>query len=293
MPQSSLLPSPLKPSLVPVVDAPESDLLPIMQQVSASELIALLFRFELIEPFLRQLKERAVVSQRDDLSSPTEIAEDAVRQYCLEHKLTNLEERQRWCLLRGLSHDNFVLEAIHDWRRAELRQKLMTLSGESLYLRYKDKLDRVLYSLLRVEDPGLCLELFYAIEAGEISFGEAARVHSCGPEAKTHGFIGPVDLTTPHTEIASRLRTAQAGQLIGPFEADQWHTLIRLEYRYDSEYDAHTRKFLEELSFKSKICSDLQTDLQQLMGWLHGQLLDATLDHPCPRPGILSGLSGM
>ena len=264
-----------------------------MADATSTDLIALLFRFELAEPFLRHFKERVVVSQREDLSAPEVIATEAVSQYCREHNLSSDEERQRWCLLRGMGPDDFLAEAIHEWRRTELRSQLITTSGESLYLRYKDKLDRVLYSLLRVPDPCLCRELFYAIEAGEISFGEAARLHSSGPEAKTQGIVGPVDLTTPHPEIASRLRTAQAGQLIGPFEADQWHTLIRLEYRFDSEYDAHTHKFLEEVSFKSKICSDLQTDLQQLMGWLQGQLLDATHERPCRSPGIPSGSPGL
>jgi hypothetical protein len=33
--------------------------------------------------------------------------------------------------------------------------------------------------------------------------------------------------------------------------------------------------------------------LQQLMGWLQGQLLDATHEHPCPSPGIPSGSPGL
>jgi len=293
MTQPSLMTPPLALAPAPEVDAANATLLATLADATSTDLIALLFRFELAEPFLRHFKERVVVSQREDLSAPEVIATEAVSQYCREHNLSNDEERQRWCLLRGMGPDDFLAEAIHEWRRTELRSQLITTSGESLYLRYKDKLDRVLYSLLRVPDPCLCRELFYAIEAGEISFGEAARLHSSGPEAKTQGIVGPVDLTTPHPEIASRLRTAQAGQLIGPFEADQWHTLIRLEYRFDSEYDAHTHKFLEEVSFKSKICSDLQTDLQQLMGWLQGQLLDATHEHPCRSPGIPSGSPGL
>jgi hypothetical protein len=127
----------------------------------------------------------------------------------------------------------------------------------------------VLYSLLRVNDPGLCQELFYAIEAGEMAFAVAASQYSAGPEAKTQGIVGPVDLTTPHPEIASRLRTAQAGQLLGPFQADEWHTLIRMEYRFDSEYDDSTKQFLEEVCFKSQIGADVQGDLQALLSWLN------------------------
>jgi len=251
-----------------------------LQDASSLELIALLFRFGLVEPFLRQLKERAVVFEHNNLSDPNQVAEPAMEEYCSKHGLNNKQELQQWCLQHGMSQADLLSEAIHDWRRTELREQ-SSINIESLYLRYKDNLDRVLYSLIRVDDAGLCRELFYAIEAGEISFGEAARLHSRGPEAKTQGIVGPVDLTTPHPEIAGRLRTAQAGQLIGPFEAAEWHTLLRLEYRFDSVYDAHTQNFLEEMNFKSRICGDLKTELQQLSSWLQGQFRDATHNGEC------------
>lgn len=263
-----------------------------LQDASNLELIALLFRFGLVEPFLRQLKERAVVFEHNNLSDPNQVAEPAMKEYCSKHGLSNEQERQQWCLKHGMSQADLLSEAIHDWRRTELREQSSS-NIESLYLRYKDNLDRVLYSLIRVDDAGLCRELFYAIEAGEISFGEAARLHSRGPEAKTQGIVGPVDLTTPHPEIAGRLRTAQAGQLIGPFEAAEWHTLLRLEYRFDSVYDAHTQNFLEEMNFKSRICGDLKTELQQLSSWLQGQFRDATHNGECgclARSGTTTGL---
>ena len=263
-----------------------------LQDASSIELIALLFRFELVEPFLRQLKERAVVFEHNNLSDPDQVAEPAMEEYCSKHGLNNKQERQQWCVQHGMSQADLLSEAIHDWRRTELREQSSS-NIESLYLRYKDNLDRVLYSLIRVDDAGLCRELFYAIEAGEISFGEAARLHSRGPEAKTQGIVGPVDLTTPHPEIAGRLRTAQAGQLIGPFEAAEWHTLLRLEYRFDSVYDAHTQNFLEEMNFKSRICGDLKTELQQLSSWLQGQFRDATHNGECrclARSGTTTGL---
>ena len=246
----------------------ETTILEALQQASGRDLLALLFRFEMAEPFLRQLKEREVVFQQSGLSEPDQISAEALDRYCRENGLRTPEDRQRWCLAHGMGETDLCSEAIHAWRRRELREQLVTASGETLYLRYKDKLDRVLYSLLRVNDPGLCQELFYAIEAGEMSFAEAASRHSCGPEAKTQGIVGPVDLTTPHPEIAGRLRTAQAGHLIGPFQADEWYTLIRMEYRFDSEYDDTTKQFLEEVCFKSQIGADVQADLQALIGWL-------------------------
>lgn len=247
----------------------ESPILRALQEASGRDLLALLFRFDLAESFLRQLKEREVVFMQADLSDPDQIASEALTRYREDNNLQAADDLERWCLIRGMSSEDLLSEAIHAWRRKELRERLVTASGESLYLRYKDKLDRVLYSLLRVSDPGLCQELYFAIEAGEMTFAEASAKFSSGPEAKTQGIVGPVDLTTPHPEVAARLRTAQAGHLIGPFQADDWHTLIRMEYRFDSEYDDTTKGFLEEVCFKSQVGTDLQTDLQALISWLN------------------------
>ena len=104
----------------------------------------------------------------------------------------------------------------------------------------------------------LAYDLFYSIDSSEVTFGSAAEKHSCGPESKTRGIIGPVDLTTPHPEVSARLRTAIPGKIFTPFKADDWYAIIRLEYRFDSEYDEKTKAFLGSLIVggKSKEISD-------------------------------------
>ena len=93
-----------------------------------------------------------------------------------------------------------------------------------------------------------------------VEFGDAAAKHSIGPEAKTQGIVGPVDLTTPHPEIAARLRTGQARQLFEPFQAEQWHAIVRLEYRFDSELNDQTKAFLGSLLLSAKT-KDIQKTL--------------------------------
>ena len=96
------------------------------------------------------------------------------------------------------------------------------------------------------------IALYFAIDNDEIHFGDAAAAYSAGPESKTQGIIGPVDLTTPHPEVAARLRTASPRQLFPPFKAEEWFVIIRLEYRFDSEFDDKTQKFLGSLLLSAK-----------------------------------------
>ena len=246
----------------------DSNLLEVLQEASSRELLSLLFRFGLGESFLSQLKERQVVFDHPDLSDADTIHQAAFDSYCKNYGLDSPEKQAEWCLRHSMNSTDLLSEAIHQFRKSELQELLISGSGESMFLRYKDKFDRVLYSLLRVDDPLLCQELFYSIESGEMTFAEASGKYSMGPESKTSGIVGPVDLTTPHPEVSGRLRTAQAGHLIGPFIADDWHTIIRLEFRFDSEFDENTKSFLKELTFKSEINKVLQPEVLSLIQWL-------------------------
>ena len=179
-----------------------------------------------------------------------EKAVDALRK---DLGMKDVDQFKAWARSHGLSNSgDLITHAQEKYKRKLVINDLLKGCGESLYLRYKDRLDRVLYSLIRVESSEQAHHLFYAIEANEIEFGDAAEKFSIGPESKTQGIVGPVDLTTPHPEIAARLRTAKPRQLFPPFQADQWHVLIRLEYRFDSEYDEKTRQFLGALVLSAK-----------------------------------------
>ena len=180
-----------------------------------------------------------------------------------ELKIKSQEQLKAWMQIHSLTSEKDILKyAEHLQKKKSVILDLISGSEESLFLRYKDRLDRVLYSLIRVESEDLCHSIYYEIEAGEVEFGDAAEKHSIGPESKTQGIVGPVDLTTPHPEIAARLRTAAARQLFEPFQADQWHALVRLEYLFDSELKERTKLCLGGLVLSAK-AKNIQKSLQQ------------------------------
>ena len=295
-----------------------------LQTATASELIALLLRFELAEPLLLALKEKELVGSRLDATqaadrhamrpaargdSPPqppqsaqpadqqsdlprdlqqgpidpsnhpstgashtadELAAEAIASYCKHHQLASEEALNQWCFRHALSPDALLAEAQHLHNRQALPTDPVPGSEESLFLRFKDRLDRVLYGLIRVDNEALARDLFFAIEAGELRFGEAARLHSCGPEARTEGIVGPVDLTTPHPEISSRLRVALPGELIVPFKLEQWHIILRLDYRFEATLDPDARQFIRDLSLRSQAREAIEPELVALAAWVQG-----------------------
>ena len=226
----------------------------ITQAEESKKVLRKLALYELLEPLCKMEGEAAYIASHNIENQTPELsnkeAMDALRR---DLGCQDRDQFQGWIGAHGLNNnEDLIAYAQERHKRKEVINDLLKGCGESLYLRYKDRLDRVLYSLIRVESSEQAHHLFYSIEANELEFGEAAAQYSIGPESKTQGIVGPVDLTTPHPEIAARLRTAKPRQLFPPFKADQWHVLLRLEYRFDSEYDDKTRQFLGSLVLSAK-----------------------------------------
>ena len=219
-----------------------------------SELVKQLALYDLLDPLIKAQAETNYISEYQLSGDQACISDGQAIQFLKDqYKFKSDEHFSAWRESHKLNTEQELYDYAHrSFKKDAVLLDLLDGSGESLFLRYKDRLDRVLYSLIRVESEDLAYALYYAIESGEKEFGDAATEYSVGPESKTQGIVGPVDLTTPHPEIAARLRTATPRQLFSPFQADQWNAIVRLDYRFDSEYDENTKRFLGSLLLSAK-----------------------------------------
>lgn len=119
-------------------------------------------------------------------------------------------------------------------------QEVYQHKAEARFLARKEQLDQVVYSLLRVKDGFLARELYLRIVGREANFADLAAQYSQGPEAKTKGIVGPVPMRQAHPGLSERLRTSQPGQLLEPFNIDQWWLVARLERYEAARFDANT-----------------------------------------------------
>ena len=230
------------------------------KEKAAVDLINKLANYGLLQSLAKQDAEISFVEEFT-MKNFSESMNNEVIIDCLKKEL-KIEDDEKLNLWRKntLLKDNvnFLNFARSRYKRSLVIKDLISTNGESLFLKYKDRLDRVLYSLIRVKDEDEANNLYYTIDSKEAEFGDIAEKYSCGPESKTRGIVGPVDFTTPHPEVAARLRTSNPGELLSPFKASDWFAIIRLEYRYESEYDEKTKSFLGSLILgsKSKSISD-------------------------------------
>lgn len=209
--------------------------------LSTDDLWALVRRMELLPQLLRRQQEQLIVSLVH--------LEDA---WVDEQRSMLLGDQSLHSFLssRGWTEQDFE---IHLRLPEALRRFASQRFGSGLeerFLECQGSRDEVIYSLLRVRDPGLARELWIRLEEGEVTFAEAAQHFSEGPESHRKGIIGPIQLGfLQPTELSQWLRSLKPGQISPPRAIGEWHVLVRLEKLTLARFDDDMRHQLiqEEL----------------------------------------------
>ena len=231
-----------------------------MQNLSP-ETLALLRRHNLLEPLVRaEILSKTV--EAIDLS--TEECDQIWGNFKAKKKLDDKESLDNYLKNNGLMEVDLRWQLELPIRFKIYSQEHFRHKAEARFLARKDQLDQVVYSLLRVEDGYLARELYLRISGGEANFADLAANYSQGPEAKTKGIIGPVPMTQAHPALSERLRTSQPGQLLQPFQIDQWWLVVRLERYEAAQFDDNTRDRMAQELFQEWLNQELLSKMQNL-----------------------------
>ncbi len=134
-------------------------------------------------------------------------------------------------------------------RIAKWKKALFEPQAAEHFERRKPALDRVVYSLLRVKEPGLARELWFRIKEGEASFADLAPKYASGNEIYTAGIVGPVTYGAMHPALAGVLKSARSGELLKPFAVAEWFLVARVDHQLPAEFDeAMKHQMTEELA---------------------------------------------
>jgi len=157
-------------------------------------------------------------------------------------------------------------------RLAKLARDQFGAKAEARFLQQKGRLDRVVYSLLRLDSRSQAQELYLQIAHGEADFPQLASRFSQGPERSTNGVVGPVPLNQAHPTLSDKLRAAQPGTLLEPFRIDRWWVVARLERYAAASFDA---RMAEQMSMEL-LQEWLQQETARTLGALNRTAGDAS-----------------
>lgn len=205
----------------------------------------LLARHRLVRPLLRSMVMAELAAQ---IPVDPEELQQALEAFMREQQLEGQEGLEAFLRLNLLQREELEEQLVQPLRLQRYIELHHTPKAEARFLQRKNQLDRVVYSLLRLEDAGLARELYLQINEGEADFSELAARYAEGPERSTRGIVGPVPLMQAHPLLAERLRAATPGVLMEPFRIEQWWLVVRLEsFSPASLDDATSRQMAREL----------------------------------------------
>ena len=225
------------------------------KQISHEELLPLLTKYRLLPQLAREiLIDRALA----EVAWTPEEQEQTKRQFIEQHHLQNQEQFQAWLKRQEMSAEQLQQQLERQSKLQKFKEATWGAQLESYFLERKRQLDKVIYSLIRVSELGMAQELYFRIQEQESPFTKMAQQYSLGPEAQTGGLVGPVELGTPHPQIAQMLGTSQPGQLLPPTRIGEWWIIVRLEKLVSAQLDEPMRQKLLEERFQSWLRDQLQ-----------------------------------
>lgn len=209
------------------------------------DMVALLKHYGVLPQLLREIAIEAAISAIELTSEETL---QACQQFYQQQQLKTEADVQAWLAQQGLTREQLEPLVTRNLRLDRYKRATWEHKLEHYFLERKAKLDRVIYSLIRVSDIGTAQELYFRIQEGEEPFDKVAREHSQGVEAETGGLLGPVELGVPHPVIAKLLITSKPGQLVPPTRLGEWFVILRLEKFLPAQLDAAMeQRLLNEL----------------------------------------------
>ena len=168
-----------------------------------------------------------------------------------EMRLKGEEDIKAWLKLEGLSEEDWLLSLKRQARWLEWCEREYGHGLEEYFKTRKKQLDTVSYSIIRVKDEAVALELYLRVKEREATFEELAAEYSEGPERKHGGRVGPVPLSKPHPQLANLLQISEEGRLWPPKELEGWWLVIRVNKMVETVLDTRTsRRLLLEMGEK-------------------------------------------
>ena len=215
------------------------------QVYTAEDLVPLLTQYQVLPKLAQEiLTDKAIANIQCSEEENTQI----FNQFCQQNQLDSEAKVQEWLDKQGMNREQLQNLITKKLRIDRYKEETWSDQVDAYFIKRKSQLDRVVYSLIRVEKPEVAQELYFRIKDDQNAFSALAMEYSQGTEAQTGGLIGPVEINAPHPKIAQILATCQPGQLVPPTRVGEWIVIVRLENYISAKLDRPMRqRMMDEL----------------------------------------------
>ncbi len=232
-------------------------------QVEYKLIPGLLDRFNLLPNFLRKLIETKNI-YNIKLNQEEQIK--FFKQFLIENKLDNKEALNKWLSRNGLDERRLDLLLYERLQIERFKIDRFDSEVDKIFLDQKNLFDKVMYSILKIDNQGAALELFTQLEERESTFAELASKYTLGAEKQSNGQVGPIEFRYVLNEIRERLLISKDGQLWPPFSIQNYWFILRHEKTIPCTLDNVMRKRIRDDIYEKWINEKVLKIVKQIRG---------------------------
>ena len=164
---------------------------------------------------------------------------------------------------KGLSEEDYHQQILIDLKKYLFARKNFQNEIENYFFQKKEELDTYIFNIIRLKNKDLAHELFFRLEDGESNFAFLANKYAIYSDLYPEGIYGPVTIKGFHPIIRKNLVNATEGELLQPFQADDWWIIIKLIEKKEAKLNYLMKKnlLLEMFDmFVNKITNEILED---------------------------------
>ena len=226
------------------------------------EAIELLIEHDLLKPLIhKELTYEVIKSVEIDKEVLSQIKISIMKREGLEDE----ESFNTWLIKSNLNKEKFFDKITFPMKINKYSLENFGHMTNTRFLKRKEELDVVTYSLIRVKDKFLAQELYFQILEDGSKFGELASKYSEGQEKITKGIVGPIPLSQGHPVLQEKLKTSQAGKVNTPILIENVWAITKLESKQDSTLNDEMELLMAKEIFNESINKKVNETVKKLI----------------------------
>ena len=223
----------------------ENDFIEKIKKYLDKDAVKFLIDKNIMNTFLREF---ILEDNLKRINIPEVNKKEALNSFLINKNLKSNDEFEKYKKRYGMNKDNIESIILKPLKIKILAETLFNDQAESRFLRRKNDLNLIVYSIIRNKNKALALELFLRIDSNEDDFSYLASKHSEGTEKITNGIVGPLYKNQVNPILMDKLKTLKEKEVLEPFKLEEWWVILRLENKIISDFTS---------TIKQKMCLEL------------------------------------
>ena len=179
-----------------------------------------------------------------EISIEQNLYETEIKNFYLKNKILNKNDLVNILKNKGISEEELHFQITLPLKIFKFGAQHFQEEIKSYFLERKDFLDEYTFNIIRVKNKDIAYELYFRLDSDESDFTNLSESFSYYSELYPKGLFGPKNLQGMNPIIINKLIISTPGELIQPFQVDEWWIILKLIKKKEAKLDKSTSNIL-------------------------------------------------